>query len=100
MRAAARADPISPTGAAVGDWNETLGLTKKSIDVDNIIAQSNQEAGMRPICARLPRPRSSADASAPARVSPVASAKGLSGLGGGGSSMPKGYNPNSLSGLY
>jgi hypothetical protein len=24
--------------------------------------------------------------------------QGLSGLGGGGSSMPKGYNPNSLSG--
>jgi hypothetical protein len=26
--------------------------------------------------------------------------QGLSGVGGGGSSMPKGYNPNSLSGLY
>jgi hypothetical protein len=44
VRAAAHTDPTSPTGAAVRDWNETLGLNKKSIDVDNIIAQSNQEA--------------------------------------------------------
>lgn len=43
VRAAAHADPTSPTGAAIRDWNETLGLTKKSIDVDNIMAQSQQE---------------------------------------------------------
>lgn len=43
VRAAAHADPTSPTGAAIRDWNETLGLTKKSIDVDNIMAQSRQE---------------------------------------------------------
>jgi hypothetical protein len=43
VRAAAHTDPTSPTGAAIRDWNETLGLTKKSIDVDNIIAQSRQE---------------------------------------------------------
>jgi hypothetical protein len=43
VRAAAHADPTSPTGAAIRDWNETLGLTKKSIDVDNILAQSRQE---------------------------------------------------------
>jgi hypothetical protein len=49
--AAAHTDSTSPKGAAVRDWNETLGLTKKSIDVDNIIAQSNQEASARPICA-------------------------------------------------
>jgi hypothetical protein len=44
VRAAAHADPTSPTGAAVRDWHETLGLTQKSINVDNIIAQSDQEA--------------------------------------------------------
>jgi hypothetical protein len=43
VRAAAHDDPTSPTGAAIRDWNETLGLTKKSIDVDNIMAQSQQE---------------------------------------------------------
>jgi hypothetical protein len=43
VRAAANTDPTSPTGAAIRDWNETLGLTKKSIDVDNIMAQSAQE---------------------------------------------------------
>lgn len=43
VRAAAHTDPTSPTGAAIRDWNETLGLTKKSIDVDNIMAQVDQE---------------------------------------------------------
>lgn len=44
VRAAAHTDPTSPTGAAIRDWNEQLGLTKKSIDVDNIMAQSQQES--------------------------------------------------------
>jgi hypothetical protein len=43
VRAAAHADPTSPTGAAIRDWNEQLGLSKKAIDVDNIVAQSRQE---------------------------------------------------------
>jgi hypothetical protein len=43
VRAAAHADPTSPTGAAIRDWNETLGLTQKSIAVDQIMAQSAQE---------------------------------------------------------
>ncbi len=43
VRAAAHADPTSPTGAAIRDWNEQLGLSKKAIDVDNIMAQSRQE---------------------------------------------------------
>ena len=43
VRAAAHTDPTSPTGAAVRDWSETQGLTKKAIDVDNIIATANQE---------------------------------------------------------
>jgi hypothetical protein len=28
----------------VRDWHEQLGLTKKAIDVDNIMAQTEQEA--------------------------------------------------------
>jgi hypothetical protein len=43
VRAAAHTDPTSPTGAAIRDWNETLGLTQKSISIDQIMAQSAQE---------------------------------------------------------
>jgi hypothetical protein len=43
IRAAAHTDPTSPTGAAIRDWSEALGITKKTIDVDNILAQSAQE---------------------------------------------------------
>jgi hypothetical protein len=43
VRAAAHDDPTSPTGAAIRDWSESLGLSKKAIDVDNILAQSRQE---------------------------------------------------------
>jgi hypothetical protein len=39
----AHTDPTSPTSAAVRDLNETLGLTQKSIAVDQIMAQSAQE---------------------------------------------------------
>jgi hypothetical protein len=31
------------TGAAVRDWTETLGNTKKAIDVDQLMQQSRQE---------------------------------------------------------
>ena len=43
MRAAAHTDPTSPTGAAIRDWHEQLGLTQKSIALDNILSQSRQE---------------------------------------------------------
>jgi hypothetical protein len=43
VRAAAKTDPTSPTGAALRDWTEQIGLTKKSIDVDQLMAQSRQE---------------------------------------------------------
>jgi hypothetical protein len=68
--------------------------------VDNIIAQSNQEASDA-ACMR--------SAAKTALLSGYISAgaglaggigQGLSGLGGAPASMPKGYNPNSLSGLY
>jgi hypothetical protein len=44
VRAAAHADPTSPTGASLRDWTETLGNTKKTIAVDQLMAQSQQEA--------------------------------------------------------
>jgi hypothetical protein len=43
VRAAAHTDPTSPTGAAIRDWNESLGLTNKSIAVNNLLAQSKQQ---------------------------------------------------------
>lgn len=43
VRAAARADPNSPTGAAFRDTQETLGNDQKSIAVGNITAQSWQQ---------------------------------------------------------
>jgi hypothetical protein len=43
IRAAAHTDPTSPTGAAVRDYHESVGLSQKSIAVDNILAQSRQE---------------------------------------------------------
>lgn len=43
IRAAAHTSPGSPTGAAIRDTHEQLGLTQKSIAVDNILAQSRQQ---------------------------------------------------------
>jgi hypothetical protein len=43
VRAAANADPNSPTGAAVLDNAETIGNQQKSITVNSILAQSTQD---------------------------------------------------------
>jgi hypothetical protein len=43
VRAAANADPNSPTGAAVLDNAETIGNQQKSITVNSILAQANQD---------------------------------------------------------
>jgi hypothetical protein len=43
VRAAAHGDPTSPMAGAYRDMNEDLGLTKKAIDVDNIMAQARQD---------------------------------------------------------
>jgi hypothetical protein len=43
VRAAAGADPNSPTGAAVRDNQEDIGTDQKRITVDSIMAQSTQE---------------------------------------------------------
>ena len=82
------------------DWNEQLGLTNKTIAIDNIMAQTEQEdaeakylrqAGKQALL--LGYIGAGADI-----------LKGIAGAipsgGGGGSSMPAGYNPNSLSGIY
>jgi hypothetical protein len=43
IRAAANADPTSPTGAAVRDNAEMIGTDQKNITVDSITAQANQQ---------------------------------------------------------
>jgi hypothetical protein len=43
VRAAANADPNSPTGAAIRDNQEQIGIDQKNITVDSILAQSNQD---------------------------------------------------------
>jgi hypothetical protein len=43
VRAAANADPNSPTGAAILGNQEQIGTDQKNIAVDSILAQSNQD---------------------------------------------------------
>lgn len=43
VRAAARADPNSPTGAAVSDEQEAIGNENKSIAVGSLTAQADQD---------------------------------------------------------
>jgi hypothetical protein len=43
VRAAANADPNSPTGAAMRDNAENIGTQNKTITVDSILAQSTQD---------------------------------------------------------
>jgi hypothetical protein len=42
IRAAARTDPTSPTGAAVRDFKEQVGTEEKNIRVDSIMEQARQ----------------------------------------------------------
>lgn len=42
VRAAAHTDPTSPTGVAVRDFNERMGLEQKGIQVSNLLQQSKQ----------------------------------------------------------
>jgi hypothetical protein len=42
IRAAARTDPTSPTGAAVREREEQIGTEQRSIKTGNILAQANQ----------------------------------------------------------
>lgn len=43
VRAAARADPNSPTGAAILDDQESIGTDQKNIAVNSILQQSRQD---------------------------------------------------------
>lgn len=43
VRAAARGDPTSPTGAAVRDFTEETGTEEKNIKVDSIMAQAQMD---------------------------------------------------------
>lgn len=43
IRAAARTDPTSPTGAAVRDYVEQTGTERKNIQVDSITAQAQED---------------------------------------------------------
>lgn len=43
IRSAAHDDPTSPTGAAVRDYAEDVGTTQKTIQVDSILQQSQQD---------------------------------------------------------
>jgi hypothetical protein len=43
VRAVARTDPTSPTGAAVRDYTEQVGTEQKEIQVGNILAQVKQQ---------------------------------------------------------
>lgn len=43
VRAAARTDPTSPTGAAVRDYVEQTGTEQKNIKVDSIMAQAQED---------------------------------------------------------
>jgi hypothetical protein len=43
VRAAARTDPTSPTGAAVRDYTEYTGEEQKNIKVSSIMAQATQD---------------------------------------------------------
>jgi hypothetical protein len=99
LRAAAHADPTSPTGAAIRDWSEALGTTQKTIAVNQITAQSAQEDSDAAYS------RSAANTSLLAGELGAgatlfgAAGQGFAALGKPASSMPAGYNPNSLSGL-
>lgn len=43
VRAAARADPNSPTGAAILDEQEAIGTSNRTTTVNSILAQANQD---------------------------------------------------------
>lgn len=90
IRAAAHDDPTSPTGAAVRDYAEKIGTDQKTIQVDSILAQLQQQeadaAYMR---------KSASDALLSGDIAAGADIlKGIGGslgsLGGGGGSLGSG----------
>jgi hypothetical protein len=100
MQSAAHTDITSPTAAAVRDTQEQRGLTQKSIAVDQIMAQSQQEEAEAAYLRSAGKTALlSGEIGAGADIL-GAVGKAVTGLGGPASVVPAGYNPNQLSGLY
>lgn len=80
VRAAANADPTSPTGAAIIDNQETLGESQRGIAVNSILQQSRQDRNDAAYY------KDAADNALFAGGIGAAAgiAKGLAGIGGGG----------------
>lgn len=77
VRAAARADPNSPTGAAIIDEQEQLGNDQKMTTVNSILAQVNQDKADAAYYRKA-----SSDALFAGEISTAAGiAKGIAGLG-------------------
>ena len=95
VRAAARDDPSSPTGQAVRDYQEMIGTRQKTITVDNILAQTQQnEADAAFYRNAASSALLSGNISAGAAIlKGFAPAIGSMGAGGGG-----GVNPDSAAG--
>jgi hypothetical protein len=89
-----------PDAAAVSDTTEQRGLAQKSIAVDNIVAQSQQEEAEATYLRSAGKTALlSGDIGAGADIL-GAVGKAVTGLGGPASVAPAGYDPNKLSSLY
>jgi hypothetical protein len=102
VRAAAHDDPTSPTGAAIRDWSEALGTTNKSIAIDNIMAQSQQEASDAAYLRSASKYALLGGELGAGADLLGAVGKGLTSFipGSPASVVPPGYDPNKLSSLY
>jgi hypothetical protein len=99
VRAAAGADPNSPTGAAFRDNQETIGATNRGIAVGSILAQANQDRND----AAYYRSAASDALFAGYIGAGAGIAKGLAGLGSGSGSAPAGRSigdPTQIGSLY
>lgn len=77
VRAAAHADPNSPTGAAILDNQEQIGTQQRTTTVDSIMAQANQDRADAAYYRKA-----SSDALFAGEISTAAGiAKGINGLG-------------------
>ena len=86
VRAAANADPSSPTGAAIRDNAEAIGTDQKNITVNSILAQSMQERNDAAYYRSA-----GANALFAGGIGAAAGIfKGLAGLGSGGGKAPGG----------
>ena len=89
VRAAAKTDPTSPTGAAVRDYTEQTATEKKNITVDSIMQQSKEDEANAAYLRK-----SASDALLAGDIS--AGAGVLKGLAGAASSVPGGTVPGGV----